>query len=346
MFVLLYINPKDIRIKNKGILVFTSILLVIILLNDISSFFRPYERYASFLLNILVFAPLFINKRLIKFRYDLFFTLCKLFTLYTLVSFGGLLIGIYPLVGFGGFQGVTVHAMSLSVIASISLLYSLMQYLKSHKIIFILFMSVSFIVIVIGASRAALLGAIIGSSVLLFKYKKFEFASLKPLIGILILLVGLLFILPEEYLGRITHKFDATKESGSALSSREMLWEARYNEFKESPIYGIGFGNMLEEYNEYGINEATGGIETGSSWGMILSMSGILGIMTFIVLIIKRFKCILKNTHSIQNSLIFGVFTFFLIHMIFEGYIFASGSIFMIFFWLTFSMTHYNLNKT
>src|SRR5690606_28578323 len=118
------------------------------------------------------------------------------------------------------------------------------------------------------------------------------------------------------------------------------------NEFKESPLYGIGFGNMLQKYNSYGINEETGGIETGSSWGMVLSMSGLLGLACFTILCYNRIRVMVRNVNSHWNSLILGTFIFLLVHMVFEGYIFASGNIFMILFWLTISMTHFNFKKT
>lgn len=346
VLILMYINPKEPKLNNKGIFIFILVLFAGILLNDIPSYFKPFIRFALFFMNILVFAPLFVSKRLMKFRNHLFFVICNLFSIYTLISFGGLLIGIFPVLGFGGFQGVAVHAMTMSIIASISFLFNLANYLIKRKYIYIICIAISFIVIILGASRAALLGTLIGTSILIFKNNNFEFASLKLLLGSLILMIGLIFVMPDEYLGRIAHKFERTEELGNVFSSRQSLWDARYYEFKTSPIYGIGFNNILVEHNDFGVSKESGVIQTGSSWGMILSMSGLLGITTFLIFIIKRYRImLLKSIHSTRNSLVIGVFSFFLVHMIFEGYIFASGSIFMILFWLTVSMTYFNFKK-
>src|SRR5690606_40879027 len=75
-----------------------------------------------------------------------------------------------------------------------------------------------------------------------------DLKAIKPVASIVGLLLMSIVIMPADFLERINHKFDSAEEKNSALSSREELWQARWNEFSESPVYGIGFGNRSEEH--------------------------------------------------------------------------------------------------
>lgn len=338
-------QPKNLRIQNGLSFAFVCVVFVSIILNDINPFFKPYQRFASFLLNLVVFGPLFFSNSLIRLRISLFLTLCKVFTILTLFSFFGLMTGVFPLQGFGGFQGITVHAMTLSAIAGASFIYLMYVYFidkatSSYKQFLQISMVICFFVIVISASRAALLASIASSLLFIYKFKGGNFIkTLKPVL-LIILLVSITFPLWQDYADRIFQKFESNKSNESLISSRENLWEARINEFSTSPLYGIGFGNLLPEFNDYGINEETGGIETGSSWGMVLSMTGVLGVSFICVFLFKVFQRANK-TGTLHSFFLQALLLYFIIHMTFEGYIFASGNILMIFFWLLVSVVHY-----
>lgn len=339
LFLNLFFRPRELKLESKLIFVFIFILFISIIFNVIPSFFKSYERYFSFLLSMLVFSPLFRSNRLIRFREEIFESILVLFVIYTLISFLGLVVGVFPIKGFGGFQGVTVHGMTMSIVASISFLTSLGWFYKYKKMMFILIMIISFMVLILGASRGALLATFLGLICFQLGTSKVKLKAISNILIFMSLIFISVMFAPTEYLDRIMQKFSAISESGKLIGSRELLWESRINEFKTSPIIGIGFGNMIEELNDYGINES-GGIESGSSWGMILSMSGLLGFSIFLFFIFNRIKSVLKSQNNIFNGFIFGLLLFFLIHMMFEGYVFASGSVFMILFWLTISMTY------
>lgn len=76
-------------------------------------------------------------------------------------------------------------------------------------------------------------------------------------------------------------------------TSRTKLWDARLEEFKSSPLWGIGFG-----VTGIGDKATSGRAETGSGWLTVLSQTGIIG-FTLVILIIKRAILPLK---IIRNS--------------------------------------------
>jgi len=340
------LTNEKLKILNYETLLFVTVAFLSLWLNEIDPFFRSYERYGSFLLNLAVFGPIIYSKSLIKLRLVLLEGLCQVFVSITVFSFAGLICGFLPLAGIGGFQGITVHAMTLSALAGISILYLVFKYSTDSKSILfkravLALILICCFVLLISASRAALAGTILSCLILLYKINRGKLLNVMKVALITVLLVLLSFPIWSEYSERITHKFNASLEKDNIFSSRENLWEARIKEFKTSPIYGIGFGNLLAEYNDYGINEETGGIETGSSWGMVLSMTGIIGFTLFLLLNFKSINQLLKINGIISPSLVVALLTFFIIHMVFEGYVFASGNILMIFFWLLLSVSDY-----
>jgi hypothetical protein len=124
------------------------------------------------------------------------------------------------------------------------------------------------------------------------------------------------------------------EERGSDLGERGILWERRLSEFISSPLYGIGFANDSSlSQNELYIEE--GKVEPGSSWLLVLSMLGILGLMPFVSIFGSSLYFIFKS--NLQPKLLpylGSILIFFGIHMVGEGYVFAAGSGIIIYFWL------------
>ena len=83
---------------------------------------------------------------------------------------------------------------------------------------------------------------------------------------------------------------------------------------------------------------STGTIETGSSWLAVLSMTGIIGFIPFLIIIYKSVKRVWsKKKTNIEASLYLGLIVFLSIHMLVEGYIFAGGSVVFFIAWLIIS---------
>lgn len=343
----LYFLPS-IKLLDKNFLLFLLAIFFSILFNDIPIFFRPYQRYISFLIIILLFSAVISSDKLVKFRVNIFFAILNILSFYTIISFMGLLAGVFPLVGKGGFQGITNHSMMMSPIAGISALYMTYHYLCNKKnYIYIILGSVCLIVTLIAGSRAALMSMFLGFIFFLYKDGLITIKAF-PKVMFGFVLIGLfLVVIPQDYFGRVSQKFEYGNNSGSVLFSRESLWETRISEFNNNPIFGCGFSSIDTRLTtDFGdlFDAESGNIEPGTSWGAVLSMCGLLGFICFLVMCISRFRAIVRSGNNTNNALISSIFVFFMFHMIFEGYIFASGSILMLLFWLTYFMT-FILNK-
>ena len=127
-------------------------------------------------------------------------------------------------------------------------------------------------------------------------------------------------------------------------SSREKHWKKRVAEWESSPMIGIGFASVDIGGRATGSSTFSddGKVETGSSWLCILSMTGLLGFLSIIIIwissIIKLFK-IWKHT-PLLASLLLGILVFFALHMLAEGYILAGGHALTFVVWLTLGLIY------
>ena len=133
--------------------------------------------------------------------------------------------------------------------------------------------------------------------------------------------------------GVMYKQYERSDAGGGVLVSRSGKIENRIDEFLQSPIYGIGFSST--KYN-IDIHE-NGNIEPGSSWLYILSTTGIIGFV-LICRLFRLYSFRSKKGHrsfcEFNNELEIGLFAFFGIHMLFEGYVFAAGNLTCILLWL------------
>lgn len=120
--------------------------------------------------------------------------------------------------------------------------------------------------------------------------------------------------------------FTEVLRSKSTRDTRTWLWDARLQEFKESPVVGIGFART-----RYGRISTEGDyIEPGSSYLAILSMTGLAGGIGWFVLFGAFGAAYVRDAASVpklDRLLIAAVAAFFGVHLAFEGYIYAPGSL-------------------
>ena len=103
-------------------------------------------------------------------------------------------------------------------------------------------------------------------------------------------------------------------------TSRDELWGQRMEEFKSSPIWGIGFAaHGIGAYKQVGRNES------GGSFISVLAQAGIIGII-FVLLIWVAAIMIPKAIGIDYNNILFyASFVFLSIQSILEGYMFQAG---------------------
>ncbi|WP_417800495.1 O-antigen ligase family protein [Tenacibaculum sp.] len=319
---------------NFKALFFITITGMSILLNDIDEVFNSNMRWVAWLLVVMLFGPLIYNKSFINFRVSAFYWTLKAMSVITIISFCWYIIGL-PNLGRGIFTGASYHSMLLGPIAGISAVSFLINYFfKTNKIKSLLFFSISVVVCILTASRTALFSLIIVSTVVTYiRYRK-QLLLYSAFAFSVLFVFQVIFIDLSEYSNLAI--FDSLKNK-SVNNTRQEHWNNRILEFEKSPIVGIGFASIDLKTSDTGFNVETGGIEPGSSWLSILSMTGFLGCISFFVFLwpiySKGFS--LAKKQEPFSVKVFCVNMFFLISFISEGYIFASGSILALVYWLS-----------
>ena len=306
--------------------------------------FRPWQRVALFSAIFLSSSPMLEGLKIGLFRKKI---LMGILLISVLLGFGSLIcffIGINFMPNqwdgsamldyrdrAGHFGGLLLQSIILGMVCGLGILYLFYRSMgqeKRDRKWYYLAMVILALTILISASRSALLSVIAGMLVMLYKSSKTKGRFIKVIVGIL--LVGVLtFPLWEKYTIGIEDKTEVGEELG-AYGSRTEKWTARMTEFSEHPLFGIGFASVDKRYDVVGVN---GVVEPGSSWLCILSMTGIVGFILFIIILIKPIQ-FLRSNPTPYNVLLLGLLAFFCIHMLFEGYIFAGGSSLCFLAWL------------
>jgi len=329
-FLLLIPFSKVLKLNFK-ILVFLLILLITIFLNDIPDYYRPYQRFISFIFLICLVGPFLLNFRLIYFRNSLFNYFMFFTILSQIVTFIFFLTNNPIAFDRSGFRGLYTHSMVLGPMSAICCLYIIYR-IKSNKntlfkVFLTVFLTISFLNLLLASSRSALLAFIISLLLLVYYFA----TSKKQLISFfLVILVSgfLLFPTMTIFTEGLQIKNNYGFDSENLLISRESLWQYRIDEFLSSPLYGIGFSNDTR------LNDIIlGTVEPGSSWLVLLSMTGIIGFLSFII-ILSSFVKIFKYSKSLEIQFFAAVLIFFSIHFFAEGYLLAAGSGLCFTFWL------------
>lgn len=346
LFLIIIISQGVDKVEIS-MLLFLLCCVVSIVVNDIPVFFKPYERFAQYLLVVVAVSPLIRSSRIDFYR-------MKLLEL-VFVSFGILTIGsfVYKLMGAGittlGYWGLALHPNFLgffSMISCISLFILLFLYRKrTYKIVVGGLCIISFLTLMLSAARICLVGSVIGC--LVFVGLRYKDRFLKLVLS-LVLLVGMAiatFPLYKSYLSGILYKQEAAKSEESTTSSRDGVWATRLEEIHRYPVFGVGCFSVdtsIEDddifFNPY--NPLMGNVELGSTYLGVMSQTGLLGFTFFaIILFIALFRCYMtmKETDSVVPIGLLALSAGMAVHMVVEGYAVQAGSMQCVFLWLLIS---------
>lgn len=337
---LLLLFTKKIKISIIFLLLSFGIFLSIAF-NNVPEFYQPYFRLLSFIIIIALFSSFIRSKSFDLFRLQFLNYALKLIILLVIVSFILLVTNIIPL--SYPYNGITVHSMILGPLAAFTLLFSVYRILlkKGNNLSLYSLVIISFIMILVSSSRGTLLSLILSFIFLLYKInwqlKKKRLTKL-----IYFLLIFLIFYpFWGQFIEGLQIKFTNNINRGSIISSRETMWLDRLDEFNSSPIFGIGFASMKRDV--FFINDKNQ-IELGSSYLGALSMTGLFGFFSLLLIIYKYVYRIIVSK-NVNTFFISSILIFLLIHMIFEGYIFGSGNSLMLLFWLLIGISPVILEK-
>lgn len=343
LFALLFcILQSGIKGFDMGMIFMYFCCIFSILCNDIPSFFKPWGRYASFLLMTMLVSPFLKSEFLYDFRITTFTIIQKLLDFVVIASilayFGGFAYNM------GYFAGITSHSQLMAPIAVCAMLrgiYTLttknFQDSKLEKYYYICLILCSLICILLAASRTAIIAAILSVLTYFIMPNKRHLSKIIKYLCAAVAALALSFPIWSPYIDVVVNKNEGSIAAGGIASSRDNHWKNRIKEFKSSPFIGIGFSVVsIDDTDGSTFDMESGGVETGSSWLSALSMLGIFGFGILAILFIsslRKFK-ILSKTAPKYSAYLFSLLLFWIIHMMAEGYIWGAGGFLFFNVWL------------
>ncbi|MEQ9408097.1 MAG: O-antigen ligase family protein [Fuerstiella sp.] len=293
-------------------------------------------RWVGWCMIVAAIGPLFVNELKVKLlvlngtRRVLLF--CALGSL--LINLAGI-----RLTGRGMFFGLMGHTMILAPVCALAALDLFCTLKQKRSRLGILLLIACCVTCVGTGSRGAVAG--LGFGILTHVAHRRQ--------GIMVIAATLSALVAVSYV----HSTDDEGQSvGKDLSSglyseiaskgtndtRGELWAARLHEFASSPVIGVGFQQQTVFRRDADENS----LEPGSSYLAILSMTGIVGGIGFLLLMAPLGAGLLRRASTIPSEyrdLLRGWAAFFSLHLVVEGYIYASGSLLCFLFWLTIGCT-------
>lgn len=338
--------------KDSILTLFLLYIPLSILLANPNPVFKSWLRYGLFAMVLLFASPVIKGEKAKKFRAKVYLALLWLMVIVSALSFCCYFLGInymrsqysggvlnYIENTAGTFGGLTIHSMLLGPVSGVASLFCFYKALTTNnkKYWYVAIMCVGSMLF--SASRSAFISFIVGAIILL---RFFATSGKSYLNKILIFFVlsaatypvwnGAMDGIEAKNKGQITESINT--------SSREKKWQIRIEEFQSSPVWGIGFAAVSPKDN---FSKKTGIIEPGSSWLVVLSMTGIIGFVLFGIIYLRAMRNSLSYKTSL-GTLYASILTLVGIHMIAEGHIFSGGSFLCILVWLTIGCsTDYNL---
>lgn len=234
-----------------------------------------------------------------------------------------------PNFGAGYFSAFMNQCMLAGPIAGMGGALALARYFRSRSKAFALLAVLAIIPVIASSSRVALLSTIVAYSVLAFR-RSFAFGA--AMAAVAASAVAILLLLPSD--SASSNSVIAAMASKSTVNTRAELWDSRFDEFKGSPIFGIGVamgtggGSAVEEGGSIRV-------EPGSSYLAILAMTGLLGTIAFAsagVMLLKNYSR--QTTSNFGRDAEIAIGTFLAVHGIAEGWVLSFGSPLAMLFWL------------
>lgn len=304
--------------------------------------FKSIPRFILFLMVTLAVSPCLVSDISLKFRTLLCRNLMLILILASLGSFAAYFLGINYMNNIytgtvgnisntGLFGGLFLHSMLLGPIAAISALAFFNIYQDKKDYISIFLFLIASATTTLSASRGAFIALAVPVAYSLFMMRNVD-GMKKRIIWVLIITTIAAIPVSDRFTSGLRNKQKNNEEEGGTFSSRNELWSYRIEEFKSSPLWGVGFAAVNPEIDET-YDKKTGTIEPGSSHLAVLSMTGLLGFVPYIFIIIYSFMAV-KGDKNGASRFRRCVLITFMVHGIVEGYALAGGSPLCFLYWL------------
>jgi len=306
-----------------------------------SCLFSPYraqslQKGIGLLMIITVLGPVLTSKTMAEFRQTAW-SVCRLLILFVGITSVFWYFLRLPNFGRGPFTGVLSHCMETGPIAGMACLIALLQAFERKSAPWGLASLLCVAPMLASGSRIASLSLAAGALValiFLFQKYRFLFAVALPLVVLLAMYSGSddALLNDDSLLGEMTQ----TLRNKGTINTREHIWDARIEEYRASPVLGVGIG-MGEGAGIVRDEEGRINIEPGSAYLAILSMTGTTGAAAFFLLAISLGRRFMRRMNRIQQTTkieIVSLLTFLSVHALAEGWILAVGSLLCMIYWL------------
>ncbi|WP_288207992.1 O-antigen ligase family protein [uncultured Parabacteroides sp.] len=317
-------------------------ILFSVWVNDIPAYFQVGFRVIGFMAVTLVVGPFLVNPILVVWRRLLFVHSLTFIRWIVILTFQAWIICPELVQGRSGFEGFTNQSMLLGTLSGISFIYSLYLFYLSSKLLSkyleVGIAIVSLLILILAGSRSALGSTMCATAFFysrIYRHHVMRLGKICFTVLCVTLLTSSFWWIHTE---RLRSKMEIGEKGGSVTMSRDGLWNKRMDEFKAYPFFGVGFATMNKEAVSRSSKSGSGTIEPGSSWLFLLSSMGLMGFLSFSILFFRSlYFLFIKESVGINGYFIGSLLFLFLFHMIFEGYVIASGAYLCFFLWLLLS---------
>lgn len=230
--------------------------------------------------------------------------------------------------GFANFAMWTSCAGAMSTLFFVSMAFRKSLQNKILKIICYAMILVSLYITIISASRSAFFLSLACSLLIIMMQSRKVTTLMRNLIiiGCTALCFAPVLIDNADAMLNKKNGLEITVEN----TSRDALWSQRMEEFRSSPIFGVGFAA-----HGVGDNKQVGRNESGGSFISVLAQAGIVGFIIVILIWITAIMMPKKIGNNPDLILIYAGFVFMSIHSIIEGYMFQAGWYMCLVIWLS-----------
>ena len=324
-----------------------------LIVNPIPSTSLAESRLLFFVMMLGLLSPLIENDILRIIRVRFWDSLMILLSIAVIASCVWYVILIISGTHSGVFTGLFTHHMLLAPIAAITFINALSRLLHTNlkgkfttiqkiTIPFYVLVSLSaLLMVIVAGSRAAMLATLFAIILLFWQLRSNPRKLISMIVG-LITIVASCWIFTDKLFATATRKFNVAIEHNSLTYSRDELWQARWQEFKDSPIIGIGFAHSTHFSPTWDREKTIGAdvSEPGSSWLSILSNTGILGLAIFVWFNLRQVVRMIKKKKDSKTMLFFSLWLLLIVHGFFEGWALYAGSLTFFFYWIIMSQIH------
>lgn len=344
--VFMTLGEDEWKINVPCVLMLGAMMLSIVS-NHIPPFFKPWPRFALFAMLIIAVSPMFDGPAVNRIKRQIMMGGLYSLVIITVWSFIGYFTGQGQYItGFvNGYMGVTGHPNFLGFFTMVVMIWSAAMFFRCTKqqerLIIGSLWAMCLIVLLVSASRSATGLGLVGTiSAAYLRLRKNATAMTRfAVIGVCAVIMAWPVLAPyAETMQKKEMNFDDGGEAAIA-ATRGFIWDLRYQELAKSPLVGVGAYacDITLENADVFYDEKNGSIELGSSYLGVLSQTGWIGFICFMLVFVPvvwktfRYATVERTPYA---QLMFPLLLACGLHMFFEGYLMTAGAVQCVIVWM------------